>query len=85
VPAQDGGRCEQQAAEGESAAESCQKQAVGREQVWSLDMTAQDGDLMPEGQQLEIALGLRLSAEQEYGHQQPRQSIDGREEHEPAR
>src|SRR5215470_9472751 len=49
VPAQDGGRCEQQAAAGESAAESCQKQAVGREQVWSLDMTTQDGDLMPGG------------------------------------
>jgi hypothetical protein len=85
VPAQDGGRCEQQAAGGESAAESCQKQAVGREQVWSLDMAAQDGDLMPEGQQLEIALGLGLSAEQEYGHQQAGQSIDGREEHEQAR
>jgi hypothetical protein len=28
-------------------------------------MAAQDGDLMPEGQQLEIALGLRLSVEQE--------------------
>jgi hypothetical protein len=48
-------------------------------------MAAQDGDLMPEGQQLEIALGLRLSVEQEDGHQQPRQSIDGREWHEPAR
>jgi hypothetical protein len=36
----------------------------------------------PEGQ---VALGLRLSIEEEYGHQQPRQSIDGREEHEPAR
>ncbi len=48
-------------------------------------MAAQDGDLMPEGQQLEIAFGLSLSAEQEYGHQQAGQSIDGREEHEPAR
>ena len=48
-------------------------------------MTAQDGDLMPEGQQLEIALGLGLSPEQEYGHQQAGQSIDGREEHEQAR
>jgi hypothetical protein len=45
---------EQQATDGESAAESCQKQAVSRDQVWSLDMAAQDGDLMPEGQQLEI-------------------------------
>jgi len=33
-------------------------------------MTTQDGDLLPEGQQLKIALGLRLSAEQQYGHQQ---------------
>ena len=49
VPAQDGGRCEQQAADGESAAESCQTQAVGWEQVWLLDVAAQDGDLMPEG------------------------------------
>ena len=48
-------------------------------------MATQDGDLMPEGQQLEIALGLRLSAEQEYGHQQAGQSVDGREEHERAR
>ena len=48
-------------------------------------MAAEDGDLMPEGQQLEIALGLRPSAKQEYGHQQPGQSIDGREEHERAR
>jgi len=48
-------------------------------------MAAQDGDLMPEGQQLKIALGLRLRPEQQYGHQQPGQSIDGREEHEPAR
>jgi hypothetical protein len=71
VPARDGGRCEQQAADGESAAESCQKQAVGGEQVWSLDMAAQDGDFMPEGQQLEIALGFRPSAEQEDGQQQP--------------
>jgi len=76
VPAQDGGLCEQQAADGESAAESHQKQVVGREQFWSLDMTTQDGDLMPEGQQLEIAFGLRLSAEQEYGHQQAGQSLD---------
>ncbi len=85
MPAQDGGQGEQQAADGKSAAESCQKQAVGREQVWSLDMAVQDGDLMPKGQQLEIALGLRLSAEQEHGHQQSGQSINGREEHEPAR
>ena len=40
---------------------------------------------MSEGQQIEIALDLRLGVEQEYGHQQPRQSIDGREEHKPAR
>ena len=60
-------------------------QAVAREQVWSLDLAAQDGDLMAEGQQLKIALGLRLSAEQEYGHQQPGQGIDGREKHERAR
>jgi hypothetical protein len=85
VPAQDGGRGEQQATDGESAAESCQKQAVGREQVWSLDMAAQDRDLMPEGQQLEIALGHRLSADQEHGHQQSGQIINWREEHEPAR
>jgi hypothetical protein len=45
-------------------------------------MAAEDGNLMPQCQQLEIALGLCLSAEQEYGHQQPGQSIDGREEHE---
>jgi hypothetical protein len=85
VPAQDGGRREQQAPDGQSAAESCQNQAVGPEQVWSLDLAAEDGHLMSEGQQLEIALGLRLSVEQEDGHQQPRQSIDGCEEHEPAR
>ena len=60
VPAQDGGRCEQQAADGKSAAESCQKQAVAREQVWSLDMTAQDGDLMPEGVGCENASGCGL-------------------------
>ncbi len=29
MPAQDGGRCEQQAADWESATESCQEQAVG--------------------------------------------------------
>ena len=85
MPAKDGGRGEQQATDGESAAESCRTKAVGREQVWSLGMAAQDGDLMPEGQQLEVALGLRLSVEQEDGYQQPRQRIDGREEHEPAR
>ena len=49
VPAQDGGRGEQQATDGKYAAESCEKQAVGREQVWALDMAAQDGELMPEG------------------------------------
>jgi len=70
---------------GESAAESCQKQAVGPEQAWSLDLAAQDGDFVPEGQQLEIALGLHLSAEPEDGHQQAGQGIDGREEHEQAR
>jgi len=48
-------------------------------------MAAQDGDLMPKGQQLEIALGLRLSAEQQHGHQQSGQSINGREEHGRAR
>jgi hypothetical protein len=85
VPAQDGGWCEQQAADGESAAESCEKQAVGREQVWSLDPAAQDGDLVPEGQQLEIAFGLRLRAEPEDGHRQADQRIGGREEHEQAR
>jgi len=30
---------------------------------------------MSEGQQIEIALDLRLGVEQEYGHQQPRQSM----------
>jgi len=58
-------------------------------------MATQDGDLMPDGQQLEgrrrfsrrcrITLGLRMSADQEDGHQQAGQSVDGREEHDQAR
>ena len=56
MPAKDGGRGEQQATDGESAAESCRTKAVGREQVWSFDLAAEYSDLMSDGQQLEIAL-----------------------------
>jgi hypothetical protein len=83
VPAEERGRSEEQASGRQSAAERCQEQAVGRKQLRSLDITAKDGDLVAEGKQLEVALGLRPRADHEDAHQQSHQGIDGREEHEP--
>jgi hypothetical protein len=44
-------------------------------------MTAKDGDLMAQGQQLEVAIGLRPGANQEQVEEQSDQGIDGREQH----
>lgn len=65
------------------ATESSQAQAVGRDQPWSLDVAAKDGDLVAQGEQLEATLGLGSGANHEDVHHQSHQGVDGREEHEP--
>jgi hypothetical protein len=45
-------------------------------------MASNDGDLVAENQQLEIALGLRPGANQEQVEEQSEQGIDGCEDHE---
>jgi hypothetical protein len=80
VPAEECGRSKEQTPGRQSAAESCQDQAVRWKQLWLLDMAAKDGDLVSDGQQLEIALGLRPGANQEQVEEQSHQGIDGRQQ-----
>jgi len=51
----------------------------------ALDLSAKNRHLMPEGQQLEVALRLGSRAEHEDLDQQSQQAIDGCEEHGRAR
>jgi hypothetical protein len=42
----------------QSQAQCCQDQPVGWQQLRSLDLPAQNGDLVAEGEHLEVALGV---------------------------
>ena len=50
--------------------------------VRPLDLPTQNGDLVPEGENLEVALGVRAAAQDGQADRQPQQHIDRRVEHE---
>jgi hypothetical protein len=64
------------------AAESGQDQPIGWEEIGPFDLAAEDGDLVPKGQNLKLQLFGRAAMELDGAHDQPDQRIDGREEHE---
>lgn len=58
VPAEQGGGREEQAPRRQSRAQCSQDHPVGWQQVRPLNLPAQNGDLVAEGQNLEVALGV---------------------------
>ena len=50
--------------------------------VRPLDLPTQNGDLVPEGENLEVALGVRAAGQDGQADRQPQQHRDGRVEHE---
>ncbi len=81
MPAQEGGRREEQAGRRQVAADGGQDQAITRGQFRTLDLATEDGQLMTQGQELEFALLLRFSSHQEEGDQEAQARIDGSVEH----
>src|SRR6266536_2427284 len=81
MPAQDGGRREEQAGRRQVAADGGQDQAITRGQFRTLDLATEDGQLMTQGQELEFALLLRFPSHQEEGDQEAQARIDGSVEH----
>src|SRR5450759_3528161 len=63
MPAQQGGRREHQLARLEVAAEGGEDQPVGWKEIGSFDLAAQDGDLVPKGQNLKLQFLGRAAVE----------------------
>ena len=63
VPAQHCGRGEAQVPWRQPQAQSSQDQSVRRQQLRSLDLPTQNRELVAEGENLEIALGIRAGAQ----------------------
>ncbi len=82
VPAEQRGGGEEQAPGRQSRAQCSQDHPVGWQQVRPLHLTAQNGDLVAEGEDLEVALGVRAGAQDGQADGQPQQHIDRRVEHE---
>jgi len=82
MPAEQRGRREEQAPRRQSQAQRSQDHPVGRQQVRPLDLPTQNGDLVPEGENLEVALGVRAAGQDGQADRQPQQHRDGRVEHE---
>jgi len=51
-------------------------------QLRALHLPGEDGDLVSQGKELEIALGVRLAVNDHEFNGQAQQPIDGREDHE---
>ena len=81
VPAEQRGGREEQAPRRQSQAQRGQDHPVGRQQVRPLDLPTQNGDLVAEGENLEVALGVRAAAQDGQADRQPQQHIDRRVEH----
>jgi len=76
MPAQQGGRREHQLAGLEVAAEGGQDQPIGWQQIGPFDLAAQDGDLVPKGQNLKLQFFGRAAVEFDGAHHQPNHRID---------
>ena len=85
VPAHQGGRREEQTTSGESSTQSGEDQAVGGQEPWALDLAAEDGDLVAESHEFEVAVGTRMGLDHGEAEQESQQRIDGREDHEGGR
>jgi hypothetical protein len=64
------------------AAEGGEDQPVGWKEIGSFDLAAQDGDLVPKGQNLKLQFLGRAAVEFDGANNQPNHRIDRREEHE---
>jgi hypothetical protein len=82
VPTQERGGCEHQLAGLEVAAEGGEDQPIGWEEIGPFDLAAQNGDLVPKRQNLQLRFFGRVAVEFDGAHDQPNHRIDGREEHE---
>ena len=60
MPVEQRGGRKEQAPRWQSRAQCGQDHPVGRQQVRPLDLTTQNGDLVAEGENLEVALGVKL-------------------------
>src|SRR5216684_2876887 len=81
MPAEQRGGREEQAPRWQSHAHCSQDHPVGRQQVRPLDLTTENGDLVAEGENLKVALGVRATAQDGQADRQPQQHIDRRVEH----
>ena len=82
VPAEQGGRREHQPPGRQSQAQSGEDKAIGRNELRPLYLAAQNGHLMAESQDLEVALRVRAGRERCEADRQPQHHIDRRVEHE---
>src|SRR5579859_4768721 len=82
MPAQQRGRREHQLARLKVATEGDQDQPVGWQESGPLDLAAQDGDLVPKRQNLNLQFFGRATVEFDGAHDQLNDRIDGCEEHE---
>ncbi len=82
MPAEQRGGREEQAPRRQSQAERNQDHPVGRQQLWPPDLPTQNRDLVAEGENLKVALGVRATAQYGQADRQPQQHIDRRVEHE---
>ena len=57
--------------------------AIGGVEIWPLDATAEDSDLMTQSQNLGVLLTLGHAPQNNQSDHQPDHRIKGREEHEP--
>ena len=82
MPAEQRGGREEQAPRRQSRAQRSQDHPVSWQQVRPLDLTTENGDLVAEGENLEVALGIRGAAQDGQIDRQAQQHIDRRVEHE---
>ena len=82
MPAEQGGGGEEQAPRRQSRAQCSQDHSVGRQQVRPLHLPTQNCDLVAEGEDLEVALGVCAGVQDGQTDRQPQQHIDRRVEHE---
>lgn len=82
VPAEQGSWGEHQPPRRKSQAQSREDKASGRNELRPLYVAAQNGHLIAESQDLEVALRVRAGRERCEADRQPQQHIDRRVEHE---
>jgi len=81
MPAQQGGRCEQQAGGRDSTTEGGEDGAVGWDQRRSLNLAAENGKLVAENDQLEIAVGTGSADESDHAGEELEQAVDRSKQH----